>query len=141
MKGLACGKCWDIRALSQENLEPVFCRCGNTGGWWLDGRNGVARYTADATAYAWGVGFNNSFLRIIAESFGDMGTDEEWRMLHDVATEAPSYLFDKSRRSCWVILFKPGKVASVEWATNEERAAVGLEPYPPMHALAPKVST
>ena len=137
MKGLACLKCVDLRALAQGNLMPVSCRCENVTAWWIDGQRGVARYTAKAPTYALGVGFNNRFLLPALESAMSSGIvpDEEWRKLHDEATTAPGYLFDAARRDCWVVVFKPGTVRDVEWASDEERAAVGLGEYPAGHAL------
>lgn len=138
MKGLACAKCFDIRALPRDNLTPVSCQCGNTTGWWLDGRQGTARYTAEAPYAAWGVGFNNRFLVAVFSGYGAIPDSEKMRACHDQATDAPGYYFDKSRYGCWAVLFKPGNATGVEWANDAERAAVGLAPYPIWHALAPK---
>lgn len=140
-KGLFCAKCMDIRMLDGSDLSPVSCRCGNTIGWWLDGRRGIARYTADTPAYAWGLGFTNTMLRYVHDLYGNSPTPEEWREAHDAATDSPGFFFDKSGHACWSIFFKPGKVRDVEWASNDERAAVGLPPYPERHALAPKPSS
>lgn len=127
MKGLACAQCVDLRALPRNDLEPVTCRCGNVTAWWVDGKKGVAQYHARYQVDAFGVGFHNGFLMSAlapkAPGFGD----EAWRRLHHVSCEAPGYLFDHSRRDCWVILFKPGTVSDVSWATEEELAAVGIE--------------
>lgn len=138
MKGLFCAQCFDIRGLLSPDLTPVTCQCMNVTAWWLDGKRGVARYTAKVPAYAWGLGWNNQFLVGLHDRYGEMLSDPECRELHDKATDAPGYFFDKSRFGCWAIPFKPGMVRDVEWATNEERAAVGLEPYHRLHALAPK---
>lgn len=124
MKGLACAECFDIRALPRDNLTPVSCACGNVTGWWLNGREGTARYTAKLPAYAWGVGFNNRFLIAVFEGYGAIPTAEKMREFHAAATDAPSTYFDKSRYDCWAILFKPGNAAGVEWATDEELEAV-----------------
>lgn len=126
-KGLACASCHDLRMLSRNNLEPLSCRCGNVTGWWLDGPRGVARYTATNRQTAFGVGFNNRFW-LAALVAPERTSSTEWRQLHEDACEAPGYLFDKNRRNCWVVLFKPGTVGSVEWATNEELAALGMPP-------------
>lgn len=138
MKGIFCAECFDIKTLRPGNNEPVSCECGNTTGWWLDGSRGVARYTAKRPAYAWGMGFTNTVLTGVRDLYGSMPADEEWRDLFDKATTAPGYYFDKSKHGSWAIFFKPGRARDVEWASNEERAAVGLPPYPAGHALAPK---
>lgn len=140
MKGLACSECVDLRLLSNRDRDPVSCRCENVTGWWIDGRAGVARYSAQRPAYAYGVGLNNQFL-LPALHLDGLGRDGQWRDLHDIATNAPNHLFDRARRNCWVVIFKPGNVSDVEWANNEERRAVGLAPYPAGHVHAQHRST
>lgn len=134
-KGIACARCHDLRLFGQRDLEVTTCRCGNTSGWWLDGRKGIARYTAEAPYYAFGLGVNNRFFQQAFQQ-DETTSDEDWRRLHEESCVAPGYLFDKSRRNCWVLIFKPDKVVGVSWATDEERATVGLPPHPAGHALA-----
>lgn len=133
-KALGCGKCADLRMLSQKDYEPISCRCGNVTAWW--GRKGDAIFTAKIPSYAFGVGFNNHFWQSAMNGicYGNP-TDEDWRELHREQGNAPGYLFDTSRRDCWVVLFKPNTVGGVTWATDEDRAKVGLFPYPEGHAL------
>ena len=127
MKGVACARCIDIRLLPQRDLEPVSCRCGNVTGWWVNGGRGAARYAAKHRVDAYGVGLNNRFLTVALDATRPPNwSDQDWRDLHEHACEAPGYLFDKGRRNCWLVLFKPGTVRDVEWASDEELAAVGL---------------
>jgi hypothetical protein len=51
--------------------------------------------------------------------------------LHDKATTAPGYAFDKLHRSCWVIIFTPGHTSDTAWANPQELYAVDLGPEPP----------
>lgn len=126
MKGLACAQCMDLRALPQGNNNPVSCNCGNVTAWWLDGQRGIARFVARAPHYAFGLGLNNTYL-LGALSQPDEGVpNEEWRKLHDDACNAPGYLFDQSNRGCWALIFRPGTTSDTAWASDEERAAVGV---------------
>lgn len=107
MKGLLCAECVDFRALHPSG--PVECRCGNVQGWWVDPQKGIARFWARNHDTAFGFGVNNQYLRG-ATGVGPAAprTNEEWRMLHDVAIHAPGYLFDITNRACWALIFKPG---------------------------------
>lgn len=126
MKGLACAECVCIRTLLRGNLTPVSCECGNVTGWWIDGSQGIARYHAQRSmSMAYGVGLNNHFLIAALTPLNQPQTDEAWRELHRLQGHAPGFLFDASRRDCWVILFKPGTVRDVEWATHVELDAIG----------------
>ncbi len=131
MKGLACAKCYTLRTFPRTDLKAVCCDCGNVVGWWLNGQDGTARYSALDHDTAYGVGFNNHFLTA-AFGRGEVAPfdDPAWRGLHEQAAQAPGYLFDASRRNCWVVFFKPGTALGVEWATDEERNAV-LPKEPP----------
>jgi hypothetical protein len=139
MKGLTCAECGTLRTLAQQDLRPVSCDCGNVTGWWIDGARGVARYTAKKPALAYGVGLHSDVLRLVWNLYGTQVNDTEWRDLFDKATDAPNYLFDKSRHGQWVIFFRPERGGDVGWATDNERAAVGLDPYPEGHALKEKI--
>lgn len=138
MKGLFCAQCACLRTLANGNFKPVSCDCGNVYGWWLDGQKGVARYTANAPAYAWGVGLNSSVIVGVISQYGENRSTDEWRDLLNAGTDAPGYLFDKSMHDSWVIFFRPNKGGDVNWATDEDRRRVGLTPYPEGHALKEK---
>lgn len=118
MKGLACGRCADVRSL--PNLPPLFewieCRCGNMRARWVDPERGIAEYAAKQTEFAFGVGFNNQFL--IPALRGETAMHEDARRLHDLATDAPGYVFDKSGASCWAIIFRPGATSDTSWAED-----------------------
>lgn len=123
MKGIACGKCMDIRAL--PNIPPLFetvkCRCGNVRGRWKDPERGIAEYAAQVQSLAFGMGFNNDFL--VPALRGATAMHEDARRLHDVATTAPGYVFDKVRAGCWAIVFRPGSTTDtsfVDWVDWEQ---------------------
>lgn len=123
MKGLACASCTDLRALPQEDLIPVSCRCGNVTAWWIDGRRGVARFHARDRQHAFGLGLCNTYLLGALSQPMEGQPNEEWRQLHADATDAPGYLFDQSNRGCWALLFRPGQSSDTAWATPQEWGA------------------
>lgn len=131
MKGLVCGECMDLRALPQGALKPVSCRCENVTAWWIDPERGVARFHARGRRdFAFGMGLCNTYL-LAALKQGPEGTSNEaWRALHDRATDTPGYLFDKSNRGCWALLFRVGSTSDTAWATYQELVDVGIESVP-----------
>lgn len=114
MKGLACGICFDVRALPNTSplLEIVECRCGNVQARWDEPRNGTAVYSARDVSKAFGVGFNNAFL--VPALSGRLLMYADARRFHEVATKAPGYAFDRSQAGCWAVVFRPG-------STNDTR--------------------
>lgn len=122
MKGLFCGKCFTIRSLPRRDLEEVSCECGNIVAWWLDGAKGLARYHAEDRSQAYMIGWNNDYLVGVVEQQMHH-TDALARQLHERATTAPGYHFDKSRKGCWSIILTPGMSSDTAWATPQELAA------------------
>jgi hypothetical protein len=113
MKGLLCSACVDFRALAPEG--SVSCRCGNVTAWWVDPVRGVAKFRAINRQMAFGIGFHNSFLIEATTVLRGLAMPEDWRQLHEKATDAPGYMFDKSRRDCWALIFKPGSTSDTSW--------------------------
>lgn len=115
MKGIACGRCYDVRTL--PNMQPVDatveCRCGNLRGRWVDANAGTAEYAALDRTLGFGIGFNNQFL--IPALAGGTAMHSDARALHERATDAPGYVFDKARAGCWAIIFKPGATTDTAW--------------------------
>jgi hypothetical protein len=54
----------------------------------------------------------------------------KYQDLHEKATDAPGYLFDKSKIGCWAAVVKIGRSNDVRWATEEEF----LEAFPPIRS-------
>lgn len=124
MKGIACAKCFTIRSLSGTDLKPVGCECENVWGWWIDGEKGIARFFAVEKDKGFMIGWHNGFLH---EAFSAAYvSDEASRKAHEVATQAPGYHFDQSRKACWSVILVPGMSSDAAWATAEEAKAVGL---------------
>lgn len=113
MKGLLCRECVDFKALPPTG--SVSCRCGNVTAWWTDPARGIAKFRARNQQSAFGMGFHNGFLLQGMEGLRGLAMPEDWRRLHDEATNAPGYMFDKSRRNCWVLIFKPGTTSDTSW--------------------------
>lgn len=117
-KALLCGKCLDMRMLGQGAYNVRSCECGNVSAWWTDPRTGTAEFYAKDRVLAFGIGMNNRLLQPALKRLADHDRidDATFRTFHDLAVDAPDYLFDKSRMNCWTILFKPGQVDGVTWA-------------------------
>ncbi len=117
MKALVCGKCFDIRALDPDGAWTV-CHCGNTEARWLDPQAGTVRVRAKNRSVARILGVNNRFfLQAVKGLDLDIREDEwaAWRKLHDEATDAKGYIFDKAFRSCWACIFQVGETGDVKW--------------------------
>jgi hypothetical protein len=111
MKAIFCGGCFDIRALPDTAGTEVKCRCGNVTGWWTDPQRGIAKVHALERNLARVIGFNNRFLA--AAFTGGSKGDEFWRLTHEQTTDAPGYLFDKSKRACPVVIILIGQTSDV----------------------------
>lgn len=116
MKGLACGRCGDFRALHRYGWTD--CSCGNVRGRWTDPVRGIAEYDSQNRETAWGIGMNNDFY--VPAIQGKTAMYEDARALHDKATHAPHHIFDKSRASCWAVIFKPGSTNDTSWYQPKE---------------------
>jgi len=112
MKALICAKCMDIRALPQ-GTEWITCRCENAKARWSDPNAGRMVVNAKDKQYVRVLGINNTFL-LEALASPNLNNDS-WRHLHDVATNAKGYVFDKEFRNCWACVFKVGETSDVSW--------------------------
>jgi hypothetical protein len=120
-KALHCGMCGTVRTFRRDS-GLTNCDCGELVGWWVDAAKGVARLyalTPEARLLGRIVGINNRFLTAASR----LATDAEHRQMHDHVTIAPGYLFDKSRRNCWVVLIAPGESNDTKWASRDEMEA------------------
>jgi hypothetical protein len=90
------------------------CRCGNTEARWLDPQAGTVRVRAKDRSLARILGINNRFLlKAIEGSIGDDWT--AWRKLHEEATDAKGYIFDKTFRACWACILRVGETGDIKW--------------------------
>lgn len=113
MKALLCGSCGDIQALQKEWRS---CRCGIVSAHWTNGALGLAEFRVDPDLrrYAFVLGLNN---RLFGPALrGELGMFEDFRAAHELATDAPNHVFDKSRCGCWAVVFAVGRTNDVSWA-------------------------
>ena len=101
------------------------CPCGNVKAKWLDPMAGTVAVAARNRDNVRLLGMNNNYLipAIRQESVhrGVSGlTWEEYRDLHEIAVNAPNFLFDKERICCWAAVVKIGRSNDVRWATDDE---------------------
>jgi len=94
------------------------CQCGQTGAKWEDPQAGrlIVACRSDRGAVRV-LGLNNQYLLPAVTTAGHW---EEHRQLHDAATDAPGYVFDKSRAGCWAVVFRVGSTGDTRWATEAE---------------------
>lgn len=120
MKAVLCGVCLDFRALD-PSCNWTYCRCGNVSARWEDPDRGTVKVRASDRSKARILGMNNRFL--VQGTLGlptdlikqEGGTNAAWRKLHDEATTAPGYIFDKGHRGCWACIFQVGETNDVTW--------------------------
>lgn len=114
MKALVCGSCGDIQALQREWRT---CECGNTSARWTDPHLGLAEFRGRDRSKCFLLGLNN---RLLAPALrGELGIWSEFRAAHEVAVDAPGYVFDQSRAGCWAVVVRVGPTRDVTWASEE----------------------
>lgn len=112
--------CLDIRALD-PSCAWTTCRCGNAQARWEDPHRGTVKVRAADRLSVRILGVNNLFFVQGVEGLPTEmitqagGTSAAWRALHDKATSAPGYIFDKGHRGCWACIFKVGDTSDVSW--------------------------
>ncbi len=114
VKALVCGRCGDIQALQEEWRE---CKCGQTAARWTDPQRGLAEFRVPADGVmnqCFVLGLNNHLLVPAME--GRLGMFQDFRHYHELATDAPNHVFDKSRAGCWAVVFRVGTTNDVTWA-------------------------
>jgi hypothetical protein len=116
MKAIICFRSGDIHIHSFTE-QWTACACGNVKVKWLDAKAGTVVVAAQDRESVRLLGMNNGYL-IPAIKYGGMW--EDYRKMHDEATNASGYLFDKSMASCWAVVVKIGRSNDVRWATDEE---------------------
>lgn len=111
MKALVCAACGDIQALQREWRT---CTCGNTSARWIDPHMGTAEFRGEDRSKCYLLGLNNNLL--IPALRGELAMWQDFRAVHEQATEAPGYVFDKKRAGCWAVLVRVGQTNDVGWA-------------------------
>jgi hypothetical protein len=70
--------------------------------------------TADDRRNAYILGLHNGVLTPAIN--GELAMFEDFREAHERATNAPNYVFDKSRAGCWAVVVRAGQTSDVKWA-------------------------
>lgn len=111
-KAAMCLSCQQIigpRSSTAESSAWTWCAdpCLHTGVRWRDAATGLLEVTSLRGAGNVAViGLHNSMF------YGLMHgphSSAYWRDMHELVTDAPGHLFDRSRRNCWAVLIRPGQ--------------------------------
>jgi hypothetical protein len=127
VKAVICGTIGSLHLFTPGSLDWATCQCGQTGARWEDPEAGkiVVASRDSFTSMVRGLGLNN---QLLLRALGSQGQAwEDYRAWHDTATDAPGYVFDKSRAGCWAVVFLIGSTTDSRWATPEEVAECFLE--------------
>lgn len=117
MKAIICAEHGQIHIHTfGQSWTP--CECGNVFAKWLDPDAGTVVVAARVKERVRLLGLNNRYLE--AALLGRNLSWERFRELHDMATEAPNFLFDKSRIACWAAVVEVGRSNDVRWANVDE---------------------
>jgi len=105
---LTCGQIIGPRSRWETDRAWTWCAdpCAHSAVRWRDGDKGLLEVTAfhgegDVAI----LGLHNGMVGMLSIK----PEHEGWRNAHDKVTEAPGYLFDKSKRACWAVLVRPGE--------------------------------
>lgn len=94
------------------------CDCGMTAAKWANPHTGQLVVAARDLSKVRGLGLNNQLLLPALTEPGQVW--ETYRDWHEAATDAPGYVFDKARASCWAVIYRIGTTSDTRWATDEE---------------------
>jgi len=139
MKAIICFAHGDMH-IHSFTTEWTPCACGNVKAKWVDPMSGTVLVAAKDYEKVRILGLNNHYL-IPATLGGGDPTWQAFRQFHDLAVNAPGYIFDKEKASCWAVVISVGRSNDVRRATPEEyKEAFGQdEPcVPPLSANSTK---
>jgi hypothetical protein len=122
VKAIICTGHGDVH-IHSFTQEWTACLCGNVKARWEDPQAGTVVVTTRVPAGRDRVrllGLNNQLLLPAVTARGQMW--EDFRAWHEQATDAPGYIFDKSRAACWAVVARIGSTGDVRWATDDEHA-------------------
>lgn len=119
MKAVICTHAGGVHIHTPGVSEWEVCQCGHAAAKWEDPQAGrlivACRSNRDEVR---GLGLNNNLLLPAVTAHGQAW--ETFREWHDKATDAPDYVFDKSRAGCWAVVFRIGTTSDTRWATEAE---------------------
>ena len=117
MKILMCARCFGFHSFS---TEWRFCECRNMAAKWIDPNAGTVHVLGRNKNRTFIIGMNNRFLSGAILSDPALRNDEAARELHNIATDAKGFLFDKSIRNCWAVVIRPGQTNDIYWHPAQE---------------------
>jgi hypothetical protein len=127
VKAVICGAAGSLHLFTPGSPRWAVCQCKHTAAWWEDPEAGkiVVASRTGLTSTVRGLGLNNQLLLRALASRGQAWQD--YRAWHDIATDAPGYVFDKAKAACWAVVFLIGSTTDSRWATPEEVAECFLK--------------
>jgi hypothetical protein len=108
--------------LNSFSTEWTPCSCGNVAAKWLNPMFGTVVVAARDREKVRLLGLHNGYLTAAIAPARTNLSWPEYQELHNDATNAPTYIFDKSRIGCWAAVARVGSTNDVRWATDEEMA-------------------
>lgn len=107
MKAVICAITGGVHIHTPGVGKWEICQCGATGAKWEDPEAGKLLVACRGSRLKVCVlGLNNQLLGPALSLPGQAW--EDYRAWHDLATDAPGYVFDKSRAGCWAVVFRIG---------------------------------
>lgn len=84
---------------------------------WADELTGTVEVLAQNKSAVRFIGLHNKVLA--ATILTDIVSNDAWQELHDVATNAPGYVFDKSRRNCWAAVLRMAETSDINFHPDQ----------------------
>ena len=117
MKAVICTARGDVHIHTPGTARWEICQCGQTGARWENPGTGelivACRSDQDKVRV---LGLNNQMLLPAITG----GSWVDFRRWHDIAADAPGYVFDKGKAGCWAVVFRIGSTSDTRWATEAE---------------------
>jgi len=116
MKAIVCAEHGDLHIFT-FGTEWTTCVCGNVKVKWVDPDAGTVVVAARSKERVRLLCLNNRYLAAALLNKPDFTA---LRGLHDAATQAPGFIFDKEKANCWAVVTEVGRTSDVRWATVDE---------------------
>jgi hypothetical protein len=119
VKAVICTVRGGVHIHTPGNGRWEVCQCGNTGAKWEDPEAGKLLVACRARRdQVFGLGLNNQLLLRAVTAQGQVW--EDYRDWHDIATDAPGYVFDKAKAGCWAVVFRIGSTGDTRFVEGAE---------------------
>lgn len=118
MKAVICTTIGSAHIHTPGTGKWEVCQCGATGAKWDDPEAGKLAVAARNRGRVAGLGLSNALLGPALTLPGQAW--EDYRHWHDAATDAPGYVFDKSRAGCWAVVFRIGSTSDTRFVEGAE---------------------